>query len=254
MNRPIQAPVYRRILTVLTCCMVSLLAAGCGAGQTETIAPAGTDPVTESTAAEEVTSEETTEQTTVQETTKITETAAAAETSAEDAVLSEMAIDMTKRAMTALKEQDTDSILEYTNFPELYYLTTGKDPDENMDDIRARMEEGYPKENETGFNFFKAFDGTFTISRVRHSPELVKKFEDHVVKVLEEAEEGSSSRLENCPIEDVITVYGSMVYDDGNGDNGMVFLLKMNGVWKFDAVYSFSMEMSHEWEDMKDAG
>ena len=44
MNRPIQAPVYRRILTVLTCCMVSLFAAGCGAGQTETIAPAGTDP------------------------------------------------------------------------------------------------------------------------------------------------------------------------------------------------------------------
>ena len=61
-------------------------------------------------------------------------------------------------------------------------------------------------------------------------------------------EEGTSSRLEKYPIEDVITVYSTMAYENGNGDTGAVFMLKINGEWTFVACYSFSMEMQGEWD------
>lgn len=249
----------KNVVWMLPCCILALLAVGCSAQPKESSVTEASDIAAETASAEAATEKETDEsseketaETVAESDGSDTETVPQPETEmpVEDDALSDMAIDLTQKALASLKNLDTDGIIAYTNFPMLYYMTTGDDPETHMDDLRSRLEEGYPKDDSTGAFLFDVFDGTYTISRVEHSPALKEKFIDYIVKEQEEIEEGTSSRLERYPIEDVITVYGTMTYEDGNGDTGAVFLLNVNGEWVFDACYSFSMEMEGEWDGM----
>ena len=253
-----------KYIWLLSCCTLALLTVGCGAQPIEssvTEEMSIASEATETTATETIATEAATETETDGSSETATDATIAAsdtepvtepetEVSPEDAALTDMAIDLTQKALSALKNQNTDEILAYTNYPMLYYMTLGKDPEENREDMVSRMEEQYPQEGGNAVFMFGVFDGAFTISRVEHSTELTEKFADFIRKEQEEMEEGTSSRLEKYPIEDVITVYGTMTYDNKRGDTGAVFLLKMNGEWKFDACYSFSMEMQGEWDDV----
>ena len=221
----------KRILLGMAACAVLLT--GCGSKSEQTaseIVPETmkeTETVTEAITESTVSVTETNEMMTEAETIPISE---------EDTA---MAIELLQNAMDALKNYDADGIVQYTNFNHMYYLTEGID-ETDTEAVKAKVEEFM------NASFFEVFSGDFEIHAVKRTPELTATFMDYLQKSMPEE---SRERIENAPIEDVITITGTMSYPENEGDTGMLFLLKTNGEWRFDVCYSFSMEASGLWDD-----
>ena len=237
-------------------CIAALFTTGCSEAESESnssdVPQIVVEEATTEAAPTDVVVEETVEETT-EESIEASDVELETEelpTSEEDAEITEMAIDLTQKALAALKERDTDCIMTLTTYPMLYYYTTGKDPVENEEDLKSRFEESNREaQNGNLFDFLSIFEGEFTIDRVEHTPEMKETFMAYIEENLETTDEGTLPELERYAIDDVITVYGTMTQPDGNSDTGMVFLFETNGDWFFDAVYSFEMEMEGKWQN-----